>query len=288
MSAFPKLRRLETEGFPCKLSPQGLQLHKVLSLNLVDVVNVSAEQLLDVLRNSPYLESLELGRSPITCPVQPASTQIHLPYLTTLHLVFMPIPVSNFFLSTINAPNCSELSISSDFTELPDRDVVKSCLFTSSTNHFTPVLQTLLARGRRKNIDVIGMGAGQMEIFLQFHDQECDYTTFKTDTIIRLEFKLNSVQQIEETMHWLGNYFQRDAPKTPIRLFMDRFEDVQAMKLLDSSTTITHLGVGVPSNSEDTMPNPVLVHMAQPTQSEQRISGRGDARHAPTPVPVEL
>ncbi|KAG8947192.1 hypothetical protein FRC04_010915 [Tulasnella sp. 424] len=269
MSAFPKLRRLEVEGFPCKLSSQGLQLHKVLSLNPVDVVNVSAEQLLEVLRNSPYLESLELGRSPITCPVQPASAQIHLPYLTTLHLVFMPIPVSNFFLSTINAPNCSELSISSDFSELPDRDVVKSCLFTSSTNHFTPVLQTLLARGQHKNIDVesTNSNAGKMGFILQFHDEDRDYTDVDTDSIIRLEFRLNSVQQMEENIRWLTDCLQRDAPKISIRLYMYGFEEVRLMNLLDSYTTITHLGFGGPSNSEDTMPNPILAYMAQPTQS---------------------
>ncbi|KAG8947196.1 hypothetical protein FRC04_010919 [Tulasnella sp. 424] len=264
-SAFPKLRRLEIEGTPCELPPQGLQLHRVLSLNLVDVINVSAEQLLEVLRNSPYLESLELGRSPITCPVQPALTQVHLPHLTTLHLIFLPLPVSNFFLSTLHTPNCSKLFISSQFPQFPN-DVVRGSLFTSSTNHFTPVLQTLLARGRHKDIDVTTTEAEKMEFFLQFHDQDRDYTDVNTDSIIRLEFRLNSVQQIEETMRWLGGCFQRDAPKISIRLFMYGIEEVQLMNLLDSYTTITHLGFGVPSDSEDTMPNPILVHMAQSTQ----------------------
>ncbi|KAG8947199.1 hypothetical protein FRC04_010922 [Tulasnella sp. 424] len=264
-SAFPKLRRLEIEGIPCKLSSQGLQLRNVLSLNLVDVVNVSAEQLLDVLRNSPYLEGLELGRSPVTCPAHTALTPIHLPHLTTLHLMFMPIPVSNLVLSTIHAPNCSELFISSRFPELPD-DVVSDFLFTSSTNHFTPVLRTLLHRGRKKDIDITNSGGGRMEFLLQFHDWDRGRPASRA--IIRLDFKLNSARQIEETVHWLGDYLHRDLPEISVRLLMDGVEDVHILNLIDSYTTITHLGFRVPSSPRGpTMSNSIFVHMAQPTQS---------------------
>ncbi|KAG8947198.1 hypothetical protein FRC04_010921 [Tulasnella sp. 424] len=230
----------------------------------MDVVNVSAEQLLEVLRNSPYLESLELGRSPVACPVQSAFTPIHLPHLTNLHLIFMPIPVSSFVLSSIHAPNCSELSISSSFPRLPD-DVVRDCLFTSSTSHFTPILQTLLARGRHKDINITNKGAGGMEFYLQCHDQNCDYPT--SHMIIRFQFTLNSARQIEDTVHWLGDCFQRDVPKIPFRLFMDGFEDVQLMDSLDFHMNITHLGFRVRSGLEATMPNPILTHMSQHTQS---------------------
>ncbi|KAG8947200.1 hypothetical protein FRC04_010923 [Tulasnella sp. 424] len=263
ISAFPKLRRLEIDGIPCKISPRGLELHNFLSLNLMDVVNVSAEQLLDVLRNSPYLEGLELGRSPVACPAHTSTTPIHLPHLTTLHLIFMPIPTSNFFLSTIHAPNCSELSISSIFPKLPD-DVVRDFLFTSSTNHFAPILRTLLARGRHKDIDITNERAGQMEFHLQFHDQDCDDPTH---AIIRFQFTLNSVRQIEETVNWLGDHFQRDVPKISVRLFTDGFEDVQLMDILDFHMTITHLGLWVPSDLEATIPNPILAHMSQHTAS---------------------
>ncbi|KAG8954929.1 hypothetical protein FRC04_010413 [Tulasnella sp. 424] len=257
ISAFPKLRLLGIDGIPCKLSSQGLQLHRVLSLNLMDVVNVPAEQLLDVLLNSPYLESLELGRSPVACPAPAPLTPIHPPHLTTLHLIFMPIPVSNFIMSTINAPNCSELSISSDFHLRPD-DAVRGCLFTSSTNHFTPVLRTLLTRGEYKDIDITTFNAaGNTQFLLRFHDWIRDY-----GSILRLDFRLHSTQ-IEETVRWLGDYLRQDLPEISIRLRMNGFGDVHIMNLLDSSPTITHLGFRV---LDPIMSNSILVHMAQPTQ----------------------
>ncbi|KAG8975719.1 hypothetical protein FRC05_005237 [Tulasnella sp. 425] len=265
MSAFPKLRRLEIDGMPCTLSPRGLGLHNVLSLNLVDVIGVSAEQLLDVLRNSPSLESLELGRSPVTCPAHTTLTPIHLPHLTTLHLIFMPIPVSNFFLSTIHAPNCSKLSISSNFAQLPDRDVVKGSLFTTSTNHFTPILRTLLTRGRYKDIDITTSTGGKTEFLLQFHDWDRSYPASKT--ILRLDFGLNPTQ-IEETVRCLGDYLPKDVLEISIRLRMNSFEDLHVMKLLDSYTTITHLGFQLIGPSFGPIaPNHILIHMSQHTQS---------------------
>ncbi|KAG8975720.1 hypothetical protein FRC05_005238 [Tulasnella sp. 425] len=263
ISAFPKLRRLEIEGICCKLSPPGLQLHNVLSLNLVDIVNVSAEQLLDVLQNSPYLETLGLGQSPVACPAHTALSPIHLPHLTTLRLVLMPIHVSNFFLSTIHAPNCSELDISSDFRGLPD-DVVNGSLFTSSTNHFTPVLRTLLTRGRYKDIDITSTSAGNIRFLLQFHDS--DRKGPVSLAVLQLDFTLNSARQIEETVRWLGNCLQRDGPKISIRLRMKRFEDVHIMDLLDSYTTITHLGFRAASLPDPTISNSILLRMAHPTQ----------------------
>ncbi|KAG8947197.1 hypothetical protein FRC04_010920 [Tulasnella sp. 424] len=263
-TAFPKLRRLEIDGVPCELSPPGLLFNNVLSLNLVDVNNVSSEQLLEVLRNSPSLERLELGRSPIACPEERALTSIHLPQLTALHLIFMPIPVSNFFLSILRAPHCSELFISSRFPEVPD-DIVRGCLFTSSTSHFFPIIRTLLTRGRYRDIDIIHSDAQNMEFCLQFHDEECEYPA--RQAILRLQFQLDSVRQIEETIRWLADSLQQDVPKIPIRLFMDGFEDVHLMDLIDSHMTITHLAFRVPSDSNAINPNPILLHLGHPAQS---------------------
>ncbi|KAG9049739.1 hypothetical protein FS837_009273 [Tulasnella sp. UAMH 9824] len=131
------------------------------------------ELLLDALRNSPSLERLELGRSPAECPSQTTVIPIHLPRLLALHLIFMPISVSNFLLTTIHAPNCSELLISSHFPKVLD-DPVRDCLFTSSTNHFSPVIQTLLTRGRNKDIDITRSGTQTIEFLLNFHDEDCD------------------------------------------------------------------------------------------------------------------
>ncbi|KAG8962809.1 hypothetical protein FRC00_008756 [Tulasnella sp. 408] len=265
MASLPKLRRLEIDGVPCEIPPLGLQLNDVRSLNLIDVVNVEADQLLDVLRNSPRLEWLGLGRSPLARPPQPALAPIHLPYLLALHLIYMPISVSHFLLTTIRAPNCSELIMSSEFPEFPD-NVVRENLFTSETKHFSPVLQKLLTRGIYKDVHVVGIGHSKADFFLQFHDEEDD--GFADVGIVRLQFQLHSVEQIVKTVHWLVVYLERDMPKIPIRLFMDGIEEVRLLDVIDLHMAITHLAFRAPRVPlEAPQLNPIFVRMAQPTAS---------------------
>ncbi|KAG8912019.1 hypothetical protein FRC01_005345 [Tulasnella sp. 417] len=265
VAVLAQLRRLEIDGIPCELAPPNLPLNSVRSLNLIDVINVEAEQLLEVLRGSPRLERLELGRSPLECPPQRvALAPIHLPCLMALHLVFMPVQVSNFFLTTIHAPDCSELFISSHLPEVPD-DVVKSCLFTSKTMHFSPVLQRLLTQGRYKDIDVLRLNDQNAEFHLQFHDEDFDYSMDRG--IIRLEFKLHSFLQLESTVQWLIGYLDHDMPKAPIRLFVDGVEEARLMDLIESHLAITHLAFRAYSGPGARQPNPILVHMAHSTSS---------------------
>ncbi|KAG8897995.1 hypothetical protein FRC01_011071, partial [Tulasnella sp. 417] len=265
MTAFPRLRPLEIDGVPCELSPPGLLLNNVLSLNLVDVLNITTEELLGVLHNSPFLERLELGRSPTACPSETIVAPIHLPRLMALHLIFMPIPVSNFFLKTVHAPKCSELVIVSQFPESPD-DVVKGCLFTSDTQHFNPVLQTLLTRGRHKDIEVTNFFP-KMQFLLNFHDRDGDYNGLLDHGVVRLDFKFHSVQQIEQTVHWLAHCLGLDTPKISIRLFVGGFDEARWMDILDSRTTITHFAFYTLPHLYAIRPSPILTHMAQPTLS---------------------
>ncbi|KAG8912500.1 hypothetical protein FRC00_004392 [Tulasnella sp. 408] len=266
MTAFPKLRRLEIDGVPCEISPLGLQLNNFRSLNLVEVVNVEADQLLDVLRNSPRLEWLGLGRSPVVCPSQPALAPIHLPYLMALHIIYMPTSVSHYFLTTIRAPNCSELVISSKFPELGD-NVVGENLFTSSTKHFSPVLQKLLTRGMYKDVRV-NQTNDRIYFQLKSHGREGDPVTPRN---VELTFQLQSVEQIEETVHWLVGYLEENIPKIPIRLVMDRIWEVRLLNTIDSHMAITHLAIrvhpprGAPVRALEL--SPFLAYMAQPTAS---------------------
>ncbi|KAG8912039.1 hypothetical protein FRC01_005332 [Tulasnella sp. 417] len=265
MAAFPQLRRLEIDGIPSELAPPNLPLNNVRSLNIIDVINVEAEQLLEVLRNSPQLERLGLGRSPLACPPQPVLLEsIHLPCLMALHLVFMPAQVSNFLLTTVHAPNCSELFISSHLPEVPN-NVVEACLFTSKTKHFSPVLQRLLTQGRYKDIDVLRTGDQSVEFHLQFHDEDFDYSVDRG--IVRLDFKLHSFPQMESTVQWLTGCLNHDMPKTPIRLFVDGIEEVRLMDLIESHLAITHLAFRACSDPGAIQPNPILVHMAHPGPS---------------------
>ncbi|KAG8912499.1 hypothetical protein FRC00_004391 [Tulasnella sp. 408] len=265
MTAFPKLRRLEIDGVPCEIPPLSLQLNNVRSLNLVDVANVEADQLLDVLRNSPRLEWLGLGRSPVACPSQPALAPIHLPYLLALHLIFMPISVSHFLLSTIRAPNCSQLVMSSEFPEFPD-DVVRANLFTSETKHFSPVLQKLLTRGIYKDVHIMDISHESADFLLQFHDEE-DYKSVNWG-ILDLEFRLESVGQVMETVDWLAGYMERDMPKIPIRLFMDGIGEARLLDVMDLHMAITHLAFRPPRAPFGApRPSPIFVRMAQPTGS---------------------
>ncbi|KAG8902821.1 hypothetical protein FRC01_009462 [Tulasnella sp. 417] len=268
MTAFPRLRRLEIDGFPCELSPPGLLLNNVRSLNLVDVLNITMEELLGVLHNSPFLERLELGRSPTACPSKTIVTPVHLPRLMALHLIYMPIQVSNFFLKTVHAPNCSELVIVSQFPESPD-NVVKDSLFTSNTQHFIPVLQTLLTRGRHKDIEVTHFSPQEMAFLLNFHDRpgDGDYDGLLDHGVVRLDFKFHSVQQIEQTVHWLVHCLGLDMPKISIRLFVGGFDEARWMDILDSRTTITHFAFYTLPHPDAIRPSPILTHMAQPTLS---------------------
>ncbi|KAG9049741.1 hypothetical protein FS837_009275 [Tulasnella sp. UAMH 9824] len=264
MTAFPKLHRLDTTGLSSKLCHSGLPLNRFLSLSLIDIINLTMEQLLDVLQNSPSLERLELGRSPTRRPSQPTVTPIHLPRLMALHLIFMPVSVSNYLLSTIHAPNCSELLISSDFPESLD-DVVGDCLFTRTTEHFFPVMRTLLTCGRHKDIDISRGDAQRMALLLKFHDDYCDDPLDHGP--LRLHFRLHSVQQVEHTVRWLVHYLEPDMPKISIRLYMDRFEEVHLMDLFDSHMTVTHFALRIRDDPDAIRPHPILTHMARPTFS---------------------
>ncbi|KAG8912021.1 hypothetical protein FRC01_005347, partial [Tulasnella sp. 417] len=261
MSALPRLRRLEIDGIPSQITPEGLLLNNVRSLSLIDVSGVQGEQLLEVLRNSPYLERLELGRSPLACPPQPGLIPIHLPHLMALQLIFMPAQVSNFLLATIHAPNCSELFISSHFPELPDN--VIEHLFTDNTKHFSPVLQKLLTRGRYKDIHVFRLEDQSIDFHLQFHDEDFDYSV--DQGILRLEFKFHSIGQLEGAVRWLIGYLNRDLPKIRISLFLDEIEEVRLLNLLDSHMAIINLAFRALSGPGFVQPSPILVHMAHPT-----------------------
>ncbi|KAG8909807.1 hypothetical protein FRC00_009403 [Tulasnella sp. 408] len=264
MTSIPGLRRLEITGLSSKLCHLGLPLNRFLSLSLIDIINLTMEQLLDILQNSPSLERLELGRSPTERPSQPTVTPIHLPRLMALHLIFMPISVSNFLLTTIHFPNCSELLISSDFPESPD-DVVSDCLFSSNTEHFFPVMRTLLNRGRYKDIDISREDPQSMALLLKFHDDDCEDPL--DHGALRLHFRLHSVQQVEHTVRWIVQYLEPDKPKISIRLFIDRFEEVHLVDLFDSHMTVTHFALRVRDDSDAIRPNPILVHMSRPTFS---------------------
>ncbi|KAG8962810.1 hypothetical protein FRC00_008757 [Tulasnella sp. 408] len=182
-----------------------------------------------------------------------------------LHIIFMPISVSHFLLTTIHAPNCSELVMSSKFPELPD-NVVRENLFTSNTQHFSPVLQNLLTRGVYKDVHIMDMGHENADFLLQFQDEEDD--KFVNWGIVDLEFRLHSVGQIVETVDWLVGYLERDMPKIPIRLFTDGIGEVRLVDLIDLHMTITHLAFRPPRAVFGTpQPTPIFVRMAHPTAS---------------------
>ncbi|KAG8892082.1 hypothetical protein FRC01_014356, partial [Tulasnella sp. 417] len=261
MTTFPALRQLEIDGIPCQLAPPGLLVNDFISLNLIDVDNVEAEQLLEALRSSPRLERLGLGRSPLACPSQSAVAPIYLPYLMAIHLIYMPVQVSNFFLTTIHAPNCSELSISSRFPEFPD-NVVRESLFTSNTDHFSPVLQRLMTRGQYKDIGLFCYSAYQsqgIDFNLEFHNDDSSHSLHRG--ILRLDFKLHSIEQAEETIQWLASYLDRDVPKIPIRLQLEGLEDVRLLNLIDSQMAITHL------QFLRWLRDSMLVHLGEPSSS---------------------
>ncbi|KAG8894073.1 hypothetical protein FRC01_013175, partial [Tulasnella sp. 417] len=240
LSTFLALRWLEIDGIPCQLAAPGLLVNDFRSLNLIEVHNITAKQLLEALRNSPRLERLGLGRTPRECPSQSAVAPIHLPQLMALHLIFMPVEVSNFFLTIIHAPNCSELFISSHFPKFPG-DVVRESLFTSNTDHFSPVMQRLLTRGRYKDIEVFHFsGYSHRGIYFNVRFYDDDSSDPQRSGIFRLEFKLHSIEQVEEAIQWLASHLDRDMPKIPIRLQFDGLGSVPLLKLIDSHMSITH------------------------------------------------
>ncbi|KAG8912020.1 hypothetical protein FRC01_005346 [Tulasnella sp. 417] len=258
--AFPKLRCLEVDGVPCNLSPPGLKFSNVLSLNLVEVESVSMEQLLDVFRNSPFLERLELGGTPDDSLSQEMVPPVHLPRLKAFHLIFQYISVSNFFLSTIHAPNCSEIFISA---YIPDylNDGLRRHLFTRSTDHFSPVLQKLLTRGLYNDIELSGRDGQLPEFRVRFHDKDSDEAGDKG--FLQFQFRFDRIQPIEETVHWLASYFKGSSPKIPTRLhFTKNFEEVRLMDIIEPYTSVTHFAIRILFNAPS---NPILAHLAQPT-----------------------
>ncbi|KAG9049738.1 hypothetical protein FS837_009272 [Tulasnella sp. UAMH 9824] len=262
---FPKLSRLEIDGVPSNLSPPGLQLNNVLSLSLVDVANVTMEQLLDVLRDPPFLERLELGRTPEgDCPSHATLPRIHLPRLTAFHIIFLSIAASNFFLSKVHAPNCSELFISAYIYD-SFNNIVERHIFKENTNHFSPVLQRVVARGLYADIDISGSSdSSARELRVRFHDKDSPDVAVDHG-IFQLQIRLHTVGQIEKTIRWLARYFKPNSPKIPSRLhFSNGFEEARLMDLIGSHMTITRFAIRV---RLDASSNPVFVHMAQPTPS---------------------
>ncbi|KAG8912040.1 hypothetical protein FRC01_005333 [Tulasnella sp. 417] len=220
------------------------------------------DQLLDVLRNSPFLERLELGAALDGSSSQEMVPPIHLPRLKALHLIFC-ISVSNFFLSTIHAPNCSEIFISAYFSD-SSNDVLKRHLFTRSADHFSPVLQKLLTRGLCNDIEISRSGGQLNEIRVRkFHDKDSDEPG--DQGFLQFQFRFDSIHQIEATVRWLASYFKDGSPKIPTRLhFTKGFEEVRLMDIIESYMSVTHFAIHILFNTPS---NPILIHLAQPTSS---------------------
>ncbi|KIO19424.1 hypothetical protein M407DRAFT_223048 [Tulasnella calospora MUT 4182] len=141
-----RLKELTLCKVPVKL--ESLELVELEALTLINIGPQSMEEITRILRTSPRLATLVLedvvGLRPPNTGDTPA---IHLQHLDTLRLR-LQVPITRFLLSTLHATKLDRLTLTANFSSIPP-----SMLFTPSITHWVPVLQRMVRKAEKVEIE---------------------------------------------------------------------------------------------------------------------------------------
>lgn len=222
----PTLRHLTLGGVQVALKP--LSLSGLVSLNLCFVITLSTPQLLEILRNSPNLETLRLEANPGLGDIgaQPSVTQpIVLQKLVSLSLRALDRGGTTFILSTIRIPNHRSIFISDEI-----RDHSVRTLFTPAISH---ILHTTIpsSNSRFSNIEVKVIDGGLFSI--RFRG-------------IEFETWVGELEQIPEILTWMVEGLGSEVPECPVRLKVDSSAvDIVRLVSLPPPLVVRHVSIPV-------------------------------------------
>lgn len=145
MTAPSKLKKLTLCKVPVLLEP--LKLADLESLALMKIGPQSMEEVVRILRASPNLVTLVLEDLVGLRPSNASNTPLVLQHLDTLKLR-LPVPITRFLLSTLQAVNLNRLTLIANFSSIPP-----SMLFTPGITHWIPVLQRMVAKADKAEIE---------------------------------------------------------------------------------------------------------------------------------------
>ncbi|KAG8912249.1 hypothetical protein FRC01_005200 [Tulasnella sp. 417] len=196
------LRHLALLGFRLEVEP--LRLSGLVSLELKRVDNITTPQLLNILRGSPFLETLYLTGNPrlkAIGPQPPTVQPIELAKLESLELVDLDHAGARDILSTIRIPNHRSVYIS---TEIGEGSVL-SLLFTSAITH---ILHTSIP------------GVNGCSSVIRVEERNGSQTTIK---FRGMELVLvGGEDQIHGILSWLAGGLGSEAAECPVHLILDR------------------------------------------------------------------
>ncbi|KAG8937706.1 hypothetical protein FRC00_001959 [Tulasnella sp. 408] len=198
-SAPSTFKRLTLHGV--QVAVETLNLSGLISLKLGRVANISTLQLLDIIRNSPWLETLSLWEVTSIGSQSSAIPPIELPKLDSLTLYLLDAGGENFILSTIRIPNRGRLYICNDL----QGDNVQSTLFTPTIAH---ILHTTSFTADPKSPDIeVEVRDGDF-CFIRFREME-------------LELYMNVEDQMQGILGWLAEMLGSEAAGCSVRLMID-------------------------------------------------------------------
>ncbi|KIO16238.1 hypothetical protein M407DRAFT_34118 [Tulasnella calospora MUT 4182] len=212
-SAPSTLKYLTLDRAQVALEPLGLS--SLVSLILSRVSNVSTTQILQIVRNSPWLETLSLEANPGLVGIGSqlsAIPPIALPKLGTLTLEWIDHEGANCILSTIRIPNRRCVYICDDFSEVS----APSVLLTPTIAH---ILDTTIPNPDPQFFDI--------KVKVEDYDG-CTVQVRGMD----LELYVDGEHQIQEILGWLAEGLRSEAAACPVQLTLD-CSDMDPVRLVE-------------------------------------------------------
>ncbi|KIO26645.1 hypothetical protein M407DRAFT_24089 [Tulasnella calospora MUT 4182] len=157
-SGLPKLMHVTLVNIPINLAP--LQLCGLRSLNLEETWAISSTDIMNIIINSPNIESMCLrwleslaGEVPskqvFSRPGSFGNPSIQLPSLLHLSLEYIPVSFLNLLLSTIAAPQLQKFEVDCELKEPRDAQ-----LLLAGLHHHIPIMTRLVANAQTFKVEV--------------------------------------------------------------------------------------------------------------------------------------
>ncbi|KAG8903263.1 hypothetical protein FRC01_009259 [Tulasnella sp. 417] len=192
------LKHLTLYRFKVAIEPLGLS--GLVSLDLIHMSSISTPQLLEILRNSPWLQILNLDDNPGLVGLGSQLSAIPplvLPKLTSLKLVWIDGEGANCILSKIRIPNRRKVYLCADISE-----GARPVLFTPTILH---ILHSTITATDHQFSDI------QVDVY---HNDELTIQARG----MTLELYVDGEDQIEEVLSWIAEGLRSEAAACPVRL----------------------------------------------------------------------
>ncbi|KAG8964027.1 hypothetical protein FRC00_004055 [Tulasnella sp. 408] len=222
------LKDFALQNAPIRLAP--LQLSGLKALHLEGILPKSTTEIITPIIESPSLEILHLSRmDSVVLFAQPATDQlnivanspIHLPLLTNLCLVALPLPFLNLLLSLLVVPNLRRLNVGWLLDEHPEAQ-----FSAVGIDRLRPTLNSIAASSQVYEVYISSWGRYKIRV------GELTVTFFTRF----------SIDHFQETFNWVSRHLDIELADLPLHLQMNNFyPDPLVLEWFTRGTNVTEL-----------------------------------------------